>query len=64
VLSEVPLLGNRVDQFIWDGTSLTFDINLIACAPGRRISMCPAMGIVNANENGNHNGGVIKFGGW
>ena len=23
VLSETPLLGNRVDRFIWDGTTLT-----------------------------------------
>jgi len=25
----VPLLGNRVDRFIWDGNTLTFDHNLI-----------------------------------
>lgn len=25
----VPLLGNRVDRFVWDGESLTFDLNLI-----------------------------------
>src|SRR5215475_13427411 len=24
VLSETPLLGNRVDRFIWDGSNLTF----------------------------------------
>jgi aldose sugar dehydrogenase len=28
VLSETPLLGNRVDRFVWDGSSLTFDHNL------------------------------------
>ena len=35
---EVPLLGNRVDRFIWNGTSLTFDANLIshARAAGRQ----------------------------
>jgi hypothetical protein len=27
VLSEVPLLGNRVDRFIWDGASLRLDPN-------------------------------------
>jgi len=25
----VPLLGNRVDRFAWNGASLTFDRNLI-----------------------------------
>jgi hypothetical protein len=27
---EVPLLGNRVDRFVWNGSTLTFDRNLIA----------------------------------
>ena len=44
----VPLLGNRVDRFIWDGEALTFDLNLIKLRsfqndaapepPGRRAS--------------------------
>ena len=29
VLSETPLLGNRVDRFVWNGSTLTFDRNLI-----------------------------------
>ena len=29
VVGEVPLTGNRVDRFIWDGSTLTFDRNLI-----------------------------------
>jgi len=29
VLSQTSLLGNRVDRFVWDGTALTFDRNLI-----------------------------------
>src|SRR6266850_7171524 len=29
VLSATPLLGNRVDRFIWDGSNLTFDANII-----------------------------------
>src|SRR5262249_21908930 len=28
-LADVPLLGNRVDRYIWNGSSLTFDRNLI-----------------------------------
>jgi hypothetical protein len=29
VLSETPLLGNRVDRYVWDGATLTFAQNLI-----------------------------------
>src|SRR5262249_25107814 len=28
-LADVPLLGNRVDRYVWNGSSLTFDRNLI-----------------------------------
>ncbi|HEY3100266.1 MAG TPA: PQQ-dependent sugar dehydrogenase, partial [Methylomirabilota bacterium] len=28
-ISDVPLLGNRVDRFIWNGSTLTLDRNLI-----------------------------------
>ncbi len=28
-LAETPLLGNRVDRFVWDGSALTFDRTLI-----------------------------------
>src|SRR5688572_7535946 len=26
---DVPLLGNRVDRFVWDGSSLRFDRNIV-----------------------------------
>src|SRR4029434_1693583 len=29
VLANTPLLGNRVDRFVWDGSTLTFDRNFI-----------------------------------
>src|SRR5688572_19679800 len=29
VLSETPVLGNRVDRFVWNGSTLTFDRNII-----------------------------------
>ena len=37
-LLEVPLLGNRVDRFVWNGETLTHDRNLIhvALVPERR----------------------------
>ena len=30
VILQVPLLGNRVDRFVWNGKTLTFDRNLIS----------------------------------
>ena len=59
VLSETPLLGNRVDRFVWNGTTLTFDRNLIrlrALQPPFAAEPTPAAG------RGNHDGGVIRFG--
>jgi glucose/arabinose dehydrogenase len=54
VLSDVPLLGNRVDRFVWDGSSLTMDQNLIQLRAFQADAGQP--------ERGNHDGGVIDFG--
>jgi glucose/arabinose dehydrogenase len=53
-LADVPLLGNRVDRFAWNGSTLTFDRALV------RLRAFQA----DANQplRGNHNGGVIRFG--
>jgi aldose sugar dehydrogenase len=51
----VPLLGNRVDRFVWDGTSLNFDKNLIKLHAFQNDA-------TNGVPRGNHNGGVIRFG--
>ena len=59
VLSETPLLGNRVDRFVWNGSTLTMDQNIIrlrALQPAFEREPTPAAG------RGNHDGGVIKFG--
>jgi glucose/arabinose dehydrogenase len=59
VLANTPLLGNRVDRFVWDGSALTFDQNIIqlrALQPAFEREPTPAAG------RGNHDGGVIKFG--
>ncbi len=59
VLSETPLLGNRVDRFVWNGATLTLDRNIIrlrSLQPPFAAEPTPAAG------RGNHNGGVIKFG--
>ncbi len=54
VLAEVPLLGNRVDRFTWNGSTLTFDRNLIRLRAFQADAGQPL--------RGNHDGGVMKFG--
>ncbi|MEO7272148.1 MAG: PQQ-dependent sugar dehydrogenase, partial [Vicinamibacterales bacterium] len=64
VVSEVPLLGQHVDRFIWNGATLTLDRNLLLLR-SRQTDNVPVPGhegTQNNNENGNHNGGVLKFG--
>src|SRR5262245_39361081 len=59
VPAEVPLLGNRVDRFIWNGDSpnptLTFDQNIIQLHAFQDDA-------TNRVQRGNHNGGKIAFG--
>jgi aldose sugar dehydrogenase len=54
VLAQTPLLGNRVDRFHWDGSTLTFDRNLIRLRAIQQDA--------NQPERGNHDGGVLRFG--
>jgi len=54
VLADTPLLGNRVDRFLWDGSTLTFDANLI--------HLHAFQADANQALRGNHNSGVIRFG--
>jgi glucose/arabinose dehydrogenase len=54
VLSETPLLGNRVDRYVWSGSGLTFDRNIIRLRAIQQDAGQP--------ERGNHDGGVIAFG--
>jgi uncharacterized repeat protein (TIGR01451 family) len=53
-LADVALLGNRVDRYIWNGSTLVFDRNLI------RLHAYQAD--ANQSLRGNHNGGVLRFG--
>src|SRR5262245_3381567 len=64
VVSEVPLLGNRVDRFIWNGSTLTIANNIIMLRSRQsdNVAVPGHPGTNNAAENGNHNGGVLKFG--
>lgn len=63
-LLAVPLLGNRVDRFVWDGTRLVFDRNLIQLrafqADGAPAP--PNQGDSSEAPRGIHNGGKLRFG--
>jgi glucose/arabinose dehydrogenase len=64
VISQVQFLGNRIDRFIWNGSALAFDRNIIMLR-ARQTDNVPVPGhpgTSNPNENGNHNGGVMRFG--
>lgn len=53
-LAAVPLLGNRVDRFTWNGSMLTQEQNIIRLRAFQADAGQPL--------RGNHNGGVIRFG--
>lgn len=63
-LLDVPLLGNRVDRFIWNGSQLLFDRNLIKLLAFQHDSPPepPGQGDEDQPARANHNGGVIAFG--
>ena len=65
VTANVPLLGNRVDRYTWNGSTLTFDRNILM-ARALQTDNFPVPGqppnTVNPGLNGNHNGGPILFG--
>jgi glucose/arabinose dehydrogenase len=66
VSRAVPLLGNRIDRFVWSPATqtLSFDRHIISLrafqADGAPFP--PDQGDANQNAAGNHNGGVIRFG--
>jgi uncharacterized repeat protein (TIGR01451 family) len=53
-LADVALLGNRVDRYFWNGSTLVFDRNLI--------KLHAYQADPNQPLRGNHNGGVLRFG--
>ncbi len=59
-----PLLGNRVDRFVWDGETLTFDLNLIMLRSFQNdgAPLPPDQGDAEQPPRGNHDGGVLAFG--
>jgi aldose sugar dehydrogenase len=61
---QVPLLGNRVDRFTWNGSALTFDHNLIMLRAFQNdgAPVPPNQGDEAQPPRGNHDGGVLRFG--
>ena len=61
---QVPLLGNRVDRFRWNGTTLTYDRNLIQLRSFQHDGAPdpPGQGDEAQPARANHDGGVIDFG--
>jgi aldose sugar dehydrogenase len=59
-----PLLGNRVDRFVWNGGALRFDRTLISLRSFQNDGgpEPPNQGDAGQPARGNHNGGVIRFG--
>ena len=53
-IDEITLLGNRVDRYRWNGTSLVFDLNLIRLRALQQDAGQPS--------RGNHDGGILRFG--
>ncbi len=56
VVAQTPLLGNRLDRFVWDGSQLTFDRTLL------RVRAFQNDADVGVTPNSRHNGGVMRFG--
>jgi glucose/arabinose dehydrogenase len=53
VFAETSLLGNRVDRYIWNGSQLVFDTNVVRIRAIQQDAGQP--------ERGNHDGGVLAF---
>jgi aldose sugar dehydrogenase len=53
-LAETSLLGNRVDRFVWNGSALTLETNIIRLRAIQEDA--------GQNPRGNHDGGILRFG--
>ncbi|HEU5133030.1 MAG TPA: PQQ-dependent sugar dehydrogenase, partial [Pyrinomonadaceae bacterium] len=53
-IDEVAVLGNRVDRYVWNGSTLALDSNMIRLRAFQQDAGQPS--------RGNHNGGVLRFG--
>ncbi len=53
-LASVPQLGNRIDRYVWNGSTLIFDRNILRLRAFQEDENQPL--------RGNHNGGRLAFG--
>ncbi len=60
----VPLLGNRIARFLWNGTVLTYDRNIIKLHAFQNDAapVPPNQGDAAQPAAGNHNAGILRFG--
>ena len=60
----VPLRGNRVDRFVWNGQTLAFDRNIIKLRTYQNdgVPQPPGQNDAGQPARGNHDGGVLAFG--
>jgi uncharacterized repeat protein (TIGR01451 family) len=58
-VAQTYLLGNRVDRYRWNGSTLIFDRNLIKLRAFQEDEGATPGSII---RRGNHNGGIIRFG--
>jgi glucose/arabinose dehydrogenase len=60
----VPLRGNRVDRFVWNGKALAFDRNIIKLRTFQNdgVPVPPGQNDEGQPPRGNHDGGVLAFG--
>ena len=58
-IAEVPLLGNRVDRFVWNVSTLRFESNLITLLAFQHDGSPnpPGQGDADQPARGNHDGG-------
>jgi aldose sugar dehydrogenase len=63
-LLQVPLLANRLDRFVWNGTALSFDQHLITLRTFQNDAapQPPNQGDAGQDVLGNHDGGMLAFG--
>lgn len=61
---EVPLLGNRVGRFVWNGATLTFDRHITSLLAFQNDGAPAPSGQGDETQpaRGNHDGGVLVFG--
>src|SRR5688572_6043854 len=61
---QVPMLGNRVNRFIWNGSTLTYDHNLVRLLAFQNDGAPTPPGQSDQEQppRANHDGGILAFG--